>query len=85
MTDTAEKIIGLFRKIGEIKPGMVLSVNELVCDTGNWDLPDLAGLDEAKEELRDGGYVIVTPAEGMELTERGYRYLLGESGENDLS
>ncbi|HET6516174.1 MAG TPA: hypothetical protein VFG09_13520 [Thermodesulfovibrionales bacterium] len=78
MTKTAEKIMELFKRHDRIKAGMILTPAELSLGSSDWEPSDFANLDEAIRELRNEGCVIVTPTKGLELTEEGYNYLLGE-------
>ena len=78
MTKTAEKIMALFRAHHDVKTGMVLTSSELSFHSGGWEPSDLAGIDNSLRELKDEGYVIITPSKGLELTEQGLQYLLSE-------
>ena len=78
MTTTAEKIMALFRMHHDVKTGMVLTSSELSFHSGGWEPSDFAGMEDALRELKDEGYVIITPSKGLELTEEGLHYLLSE-------
>ena len=78
MTGTAEKIMELFSKHRKVEAGMVLTPAELSLSSSGWEPSDFAGLDGAFRELSSEGYVIVTVSKGLELTEKGVNYLLGE-------
>ncbi len=79
MSKTAVKIMELFRKHEKVKAGMVLTSSELSLSSSNWEPSDFAGMDGALNELRNEGYVIITPSKGLELTENGLNYLFNES------
>ncbi len=79
MTDTAEKIMELFKKHDKVKTGMVLAHTELSLSSSDWEPVDFARLDDAMKELSNEGYVIITPSKGLELTDKGYDYLIEES------
>jgi hypothetical protein len=78
MTDTAQRIMGLFLAHGIIEPGAVLIISELRRKAADWGMPHPASLEAAMEELKAEGYVIITAPHGLELTERGVSYLLQE-------
>ncbi len=78
MTDTAQKIMELFKKHKRVEPGMVLTISELSHETRKWGPTHSAVLDAAMEELRDEGYAIITTPHGLELTEMGFSYLFAE-------
>ena len=78
MTDTAQKIMGLFLTHGVIEPGAVLIISELRRRATEWGAPHPAHLETAMQELKAEGYVIITAPHGIELTARGVSYLLEE-------
>ena len=78
MTDTAQKIMEYFEGHAMVKSGMVISFSELSCHAKSWGQQHADRLRSAIEELRDEGYVIITPTESVELTDRGYLYLFNE-------
>lgn len=77
MTDTALKIMDLFRKHARVEPGMVLTFPELSHKARAWGPQHFKKLEAAMEELRDEGHVIITTPHGLELTESGFAYLFG--------
>jgi hypothetical protein len=79
MTKAAEKIMELFKKHDKVETGMVLTSAELSFSTSDWEPSDFSALDNALKELRNEGYVIITPSRGLELTERGVNYLFEET------
>ncbi len=78
MTETAQKIMELFRKHKLVETGMVLTVSELSHEARKWGPAHPAALNAAMEELRDEGFVIITSPHGLELTEAGFSYLFAE-------
>jgi len=78
MTETAQKIMSLFTKYGKTKPGMVLAASELSSTSNDWGHQHFERLKDAMDELRNEGYVIITPSKGLELTEKGYDFLFNE-------
>ena len=78
MSDTAEKIMELFRKHDKVKTGLVLTATELSFKSSDWEPSDFSRLDSALEELSSAGYIIVTPSLGLELTDKGYSFLFDE-------
>ncbi len=78
MTDTAQKIMELFKKHALVETGMVLTVSELSHEARKWGPQHSASLTSAMEELQDEGYAIITTPHGLELTERGFSYLFAE-------
>lgn len=79
MTDTAKKIMDLFRSHDKVKTGMVLPAFEISFDRYGLGPSDIARLDEAIEELKSEGFILVTPQKGLELTEGGFNYLFGDA------
>jgi len=61
MTDTAQKIMAYFEGHAMVKSGMVISFSELSCHAKSWGQQHADRLRSAIEELRDEGYVIITP------------------------
>lgn len=78
MTDTAQKIMELFKRHDRTKAGMVLTFSQLSFNAKDWGRAHFAKLKEAMEELRYEGYVIITPPNGLELTEKGYNHIVNE-------
>jgi hypothetical protein len=78
MTETAQLIMELFMKQDKAKTGMVLSHAQLSLKAKEWGQPHAEKLNHASEELRSEGYVIMTPSQGLELTDKGYFYLFNE-------
>lgn len=78
MTGTAQKIMGYFEAQAMVKSGMVISFSELSCHAKSWGPQHADNLRSAMEELRDEGYMIITPTNSLELTDRGYFYLFNE-------
>jgi hypothetical protein len=78
MTDTAQKVMELFARHGKTEPGMVIPSYELTSNAKKWGKKHLEKLPDAMEELKNEGHVIITPSRGLELTEEGYNYLLGD-------
>lgn len=78
MTETAQKIMELFRGQDKVKTGMVLSHSQLSFRAKDWGQTHVARLNEASEELHREGLVIITPSQGLELTDKGYFYLFNE-------
>jgi hypothetical protein len=78
MTDTAQRIMGLFLAHGAIEPGAVLIISELRRRAADWGALHSASLEAAMEELKTEGYVIITAPHGLELTARGVSYLLAD-------
>jgi hypothetical protein len=79
MTKTAEKIMELFKRHDKMQAGMVLTSSEISVSARGWEPSDLAGMDDGFHELRNEGYVIITPSRGLELTENGLNYLFADS------
>ncbi|MBI5101399.1 MAG: hypothetical protein HZB33_06145 [Nitrospirae bacterium] len=77
MTDTALKVMDLFREHARVEAGMVLTFPELSDKARAWGPRHLQRLEASMEELRDEGYVIITTPHGVELTELGFEYLFG--------
>ncbi|MGD0885719.1 MAG: hypothetical protein ABSA46_12785 [Thermodesulfovibrionales bacterium] len=75
MTNTALRIMQLFQRDNKMKAGMVLPFSRLTFCAKDWDQDHSTKLKEAMAELRDEGYVIITPSDGLELTEEGFNYL----------
>lgn len=78
MTDTAQKIIELFREHDKVKAGMVLTLTGLSYKARDWGPEHTARIEKAMKELQDEGYALVTTPHGLELTERGFSYLFPE-------
>ncbi|MGD1074961.1 MAG: hypothetical protein ABR903_02605 [Thermodesulfovibrionales bacterium] len=76
MTNTALRIMQLFQRDNKMKAGMVIPFSRLSFCAKEWDQNHLVKLKEAMEELRAEGYIIITPSDGLELTEEGYNYLV---------
>ncbi len=76
MTDTAQRIMELFRQHKKVQPGMVVTVSELSSAAGRWGEEHVAALEGAMAELEAEGYVIITSPHGLELTEEGYGHLM---------
>ncbi len=75
MTETAQKIMELFKHDDKAKPGMVLPLAQLHSQASDWGPHHYAKLEEAMRELRSEGYVVITPSKNLELTEEGYDFL----------
>jgi hypothetical protein len=78
MTETAQKVMEFFEGRENVKTGMVIPFSELSRQTKSWGRQHSRNLKAAMEELREEGYVIITPDESLELTDRGYLYLFSE-------
>ncbi|NJD57647.1 MAG: hypothetical protein FIA94_14755 [Nitrospirae bacterium] len=78
MTETARKIMEYFEGQAKVKSGMVIGFSELSCHAKSWGPQHADRLKSAMEELRDEGYMIMTPTDSLELTDRGYFYLFNE-------
>lgn len=78
MTDTAQKIMELFKRHDKTKAGMVLTFSQLSLNAKDWGQDYFEKLNEAMEELGKEGYAIITPPNGLELTEKGYNYIVNE-------
>ncbi|HAM52453.1 MAG TPA: hypothetical protein DCP92_17790 [Nitrospiraceae bacterium] len=76
MTETALNIMNLFQRDNKMKTGMVIPFSQLTQHAKGWGQYQSAKLKDAMGELRDEGYVIITPSDGVELTEEGYNYLM---------
>jgi hypothetical protein len=76
VTHTAQKIMELFQRDHKMKAGMVIPFPQLSFSAKEWGQNYLAELKEAMEELRDEGHIVITPSDGLELTEEGYNYLV---------
>ena len=76
MTSTAEKIMELFQRDRKMKAGMVIPFSQISVSGKQWGESHVTKLDGAMEELRDEGYIIITPSRGLELTEEGYNLLV---------
>ncbi len=76
MTDTAQRIMDLFKQHKKVQPGMVVTVSELSSAARQWGGEHAAALEKAMAELEAEGYVIITSPHGLELTEEGYDRLM---------